>query len=186
MATLAANYAYTNIDGWTGFPGDSSKSGQTFKPSVSGSLVTLKVKGGRAYGTEGGNVRAELYTHTGTYGSTGKPTGSPLAVSDNIALSSISTSGFDTSGFVELTFTFSTPYSVTAGTAYCIGLVYETNNYLLIGFDWSSPSHEGNVYYWDGAWQSFVDGDMPFEVYVQEASATAVKDLIGGFIPFPR
>lgn len=189
MSTLADSYAFSNIDvseGWIGFPGDASQAGQTFKPSVSGGLVSFKVKGGRAYGTESGSMVAKLYAHTGTYGSTGVPTGSVLATSDAINASSFPHSGFDISGFGEVTFNFPTPYSVVANTAYCLCLEYTTSNYILIGGDFTSPSHAGSMFYYDGGWNAYTAGDFAFEAYVQEASGTVVKDIIGGFIPFPR
>lgn len=97
-----------------------------------------------------GNIVAKVYSCSGTPGSTGVPTGSALATSDTVAISTLSTSF----GLVE--FTFSTPYTASAGGV-CVSVEWSgTGGQLAVGIDYSSPSHAGNNYF-NGAAYSTAD-----------------------------
>lgn len=112
-----------------------------------------------------GNITAELYAHTGTFGTTGKPTGSALATSTNsIAASSLSTS------YALSTFTFDQTFTLVNGTKYVIVVRYEGGsggNYIEAGKDDSSPTHAGNESYYDSSatWNAVSGSDVCFYVY---------------------
>lgn len=188
MATLIDSYGVENGDtGWWGFPADMPLGGQSFNASITANLDSVKLLLIRAYGAEGGTCVAHLYAHTGTYGSTGVPTGSPLATSDTVALSSIPDAGGGweavigpwVDGATENScteFTFSTPYEIQSGTKYFIILEYTVDNYLLWIVDYTSPTHGGNSAYWDGSWNSWAD-DLIFYAYGTAASAGGTRSM---------
>ena len=100
-------------------------------------------------GTISGNAVAKLYAHTGTFGSTGVPTGEALATSDNFNVSSITTTAS------PITFTFSTPYTLVNGTKYCLVVEYsgsDATNKLQIADDVSTSTHPGNNISYGGSW----------------------------------
>jgi hypothetical protein len=105
---------------------------------------------------------------TGTYGSSGKPTGAALATSDDFDVTQITTS------YVLYTFNFSgaNQYVMTADTHYCIEIQAPTSgtinstNMVSVGVDSTSPTHNGNAtYYWFSAWQAKDNNDTCFYVY---------------------
>lgn len=113
-----------------------------------------------------GNAYAKIYAHTGTFGTNGTPTGSPLATSDAVDVTSISTSFY-----VPVTFTFSGSNRIilNANTKYFV--VYsrtETGsvNVLEMRTDAVTPTHSGNSAYStdDTNWTSYAT-DIIFYVY---------------------
>jgi hypothetical protein len=142
----------------------------------------------RKVGTPTGNVTAKLYAHSGTYGSSSVVTGSVLATSDNVDVTTISSAAF---GLV--TFTFSTPYNMAATTNYCIVVGISTGtaeNGIRIGYDNTSPSHGGNYLTELGDYNN--TRDMCFYVYgnatttgtvvsvAAEATADGIAPLVTG------
>ena len=113
-------------------------------------------------GTPGGTVSAKLYEHTGTFGTSSLPTGSPIATSNTIDVTSLGS-------WATVNFTFSTAPTITASTKYCIVVDYsggDASNYLSVGADGSSPSHGGNKVTWTGsAWAYDTAYDIIFYVY---------------------
>ena len=186
MAVLIDSYSETNAAGAFTLPTDISIVGQSFNSAGGGTLNSAKFYMAKT-GTPPGNIVAKVYAHTGTYGSTGKPTGSALATSDNVAAASLTAD--PTWGLVTFTFSGGNKITLTASTKYCVIIEYTAGsggNIVGLGFDNTSPSHGGNLVYWTGAaWDYDVAYDNPFYVYVDDA-AGAIKDIIGGFIPFPR
>ena len=91
-------------------------------------------------GAPTGNIYAKLYAHTGTFGTSSEPTGSALATSDAVDVSSLTTSP------VDIEFTFSTPYELLDSTQYyCIGIEFDggdSGNFLLVRYD--TGAHAGN------------------------------------------
>lgn len=126
----------------------------------------------RKIGSPTGNCKAHIYAHTGTFGSTGKPTGSPLATSDDVDVSTLPTS------LTLTTFTFSgaNKINLSAATKYCVaiqGAGADGSNAIEVGYDASSPGHSGNGSFSNdstgSAWNSdTVDlcFDVEGEVYV--------------------
>jgi len=110
-------------------------------------------------------LQAQLFAISGTYGTDAVPTGSALAVSDNVDSSAVATSF----GLVE--FTFSTPYALTGGYyAICLVVVSATTingtDDLWIGRDASSPSHDGNRgWYSNSTYTPNATADIIFYVY---------------------
>lgn len=93
-------------------------------------------------------LESRIYACSGAVGTTGIPTGSPLATSTNITYTSAQ-------GVSWVEYTFPTPYTLSASTDYCISLyvVGEPVNGLetKIYFDISAPTHSGNAYTFFGA-----------------------------------
>jgi hypothetical protein len=108
----------------------------------------------RKTGSPTGNITAVLYAHTGTFGTTGTPTGTALATSDALSAASVAT--VDT----EYTFTFSgvNQYSMTAGTNYWLSIEFSggsTSNKIGVIMDISSPTAPGRAAYYNGTTWSF-------------------------------
>ena len=114
--------------------------------------------------TIGGNCYAKLYAHTGTFGTSGKPTGTALATSDAVDASTISATDYE-----DVEFTFSNPYKTTLDTPYCIVLEYTydngVTNVLRLGLDSTTPTHEGNNIIYNSTWLSSSNTDACFSVY---------------------
>lgn len=108
-----------------------------------------------------GDITAEIYAHTGTFGTSSKPTGPPLATSDPVSATTLT-------GIMTITaFTFPTPFPTVAGTHYVVAIRHEDSEIgalIFIGSDTSSPTHAGNASINTGAWQVRNTEDLPFEL----------------------
>jgi len=165
-STLDQSYSEANQDNYSSIRPETDvnyRGAQTFKAGVSGDLVQCKFYIQKV-GSPTGNVFAVLYAT-----SAGAPTGGALATSDNVTVSGIA------AGPALVTFTFSTPYSVTTGTTYAIS--YEGDytpswdNYTKLGIDGSSPTYtDGNLYIYSGSWTSYTTSDVCFYTYVEVVS----------------
>jgi hypothetical protein len=162
-----ANGAY--ILGGTG----PSHVGQSFTGD-GGNLSTCKfylVKS--AFNSPTGNVYAYVYAHTGTFGTSSLPTGSALATSGAVDVSTLST---DIS-LVTFTFSGDDKITLTNGTKYVVTVGYGGEVSVNVGIDFSSPTHGGNiVYYQGGEWLYDID-DAIFYVYRDDAPACVVRSL---------
>lgn len=145
-----------------------SSYGQTFKTSSNNAYKISKVKFYlRKYGTPTGNLIVRLYAHTGTFGSSGIPTGSSLANGSSFSIASLTTSY----QLIEFTFSGTHQYLMELNTAYCIQLevadgVLGSGNYVMVGADFSTASHEGNqVRYLYSAWAYETTKDTCFYLY---------------------
>lgn len=122
------------------------------------------------YGSPTGTIRAKLYSHSGTYG-TSSVGDTLLATSDDFDISTLSASY---PSFALETFTFSgaQKYEMDSNTNYVIVVSAENtgdaNHFVQLGYDNSSGTHGGNYcnkatgYAWkiqNAAW------DIPFYVY---------------------
>lgn len=124
-----------------------------------------------------GLIAAKIYAHTGTYGTSSKGTGTALATSATIDVSTLSTS------LTLQTFTFDSPYTTTNGTKYVLAVEYVEegagSTIVYVGRDSSSPTHAGNfcIKSAGGSWSSFNTIDLPFYVYsqTQNPNVTALK-----------
>ena len=116
----------------------------------------------RKYGLPAGNVYAQLYAHSGIYGSFSKPTGSPLAISGPLDISTLT----ETLTLKTFTFSGADRIQLTAGNKYVIVLNYSGTQSLAIGED-QTQSHSGNkCYSVDGTtWTSTSTADIIFYVY---------------------
>jgi len=96
----------------------------------------------KKYGAPTGTMTAALYVHTGTFGTSSKPTGSALITSATVNASSLSTTTWSL-----VTFTFALPYPLEASTYYCIALLYSSgtsDKFVYAGYDRTSLLHSGN------------------------------------------
>jgi len=134
-------------------PSTTSKTvhGQSFTMLSSNYLLTnatfyLKT----AIGSPTGTMFAKLHAHAGNYGSSSTPSGEPLATSEGISLTTLTTS------YALYTFNFnaSQQYEMQANQQYCISVGYVASGTLdithsyNIGEDNSSPTHSGNSFYY--------------------------------------
>lgn len=140
-----------------------STKGQSFTGNGQ-SIYSAKFYVKKQLGTPG-NCIARLYAHTGTWGSTGTATGSPLDSSNVYNAGAFATS------LTLIEFTGFSGYTLVNGTHYCIVLeaydgTWDASNYIVVGSDISSPTHAGNmVWYADGAWGYESAYDLCFYVY---------------------
>ena len=114
-------------------------------------------------GTPTGNIVAKLYAHTGSFGTTGTPTGSVLATSDNVSIASLTTSY----ALTTFTFTGAQKYLLTNAVNYFITVEYtdgNASNSLTVGADSSAPTHAGNGAIYTTSWAASA-ADVCFYVY---------------------
>ena len=121
----------------------------------------------RKFGSPTGTATAKIYAHTGTFGTNGTPTGSSLATSETIDVSSLTTSFVLT----DFLFTGANRIVLDDGTKYVVVISrpdpgYPTN-YMAIGIDASSPTHGGNTSSSedDSSWASYSAYDSIFYIY---------------------
>ncbi len=110
--------------------------------------------------TTTGNARAYLYTHLGIFGTSGIPTGAPLATSAAKALADLPASA----GWVK--FSFDGSYTLADGTNYFIAVEQEASGAdFRVNYDGSSPTHPGNsARYVGGGWVAESSRDYSFRV----------------------
>lgn len=128
-----------------------------------------------------GKLVARLYAHTGTYGSTGKPDDNPvdsniLAESDPVNFSSVPNGVINPPyHLIEFTFPEAEQYIMKKNTHYCIAVVVKSatllnggGQHMIVGLDQSSPTHDGNTFWYQGAvgWLGVgVGSDTIFYIY---------------------
>lgn len=116
-------------------------------------------------GAPTGNAVAKVYAHAGTFGATSIPTGTPLATSSPVDVSSLTTSHVLT-GF---SFTGANQIILASGTPYVVVLEYSGGsggNVVQAGIDISAPTHGGNLStFGGGTWSPLVGFDACFYVY---------------------
>ena len=123
-----------------------------------------------------GNAYAKLYAHSGTYGTSSMPTGSPLATSSAFDVSSLTT----TAGWKE--FIFSTTYKMLAGIYYEIVIEYtggDANHYLMVNSDNTTKTHSGNACLENSSnvWNYYAF-ETPFYIYGYLAPAVFSPQLM--------
>lgn len=152
--------------------------GQTFTaPSTDYKLTDVWFYISRGTAATGSpNVTARLYAHSGTYGSSGIPAtalGSPLSTSDTKTFSSLST----TATWVK--FTFSTPYTLTASTNYCIAVSLDSDATATLntGLDTTLRLHSGNRFWDNSGWSYATTSDIAFVAVGATAGTANYKTL---------
>lgn len=157
---LDQSYSESNYDNtWSlrTVTGTRYKIGNTFTAGATGNLTKCKFYL-RKNSSPTGNIFATLYAT-----SAGIPTGSAIATSDNVDVSTLGV-------FALQTFTFSTPGGVVNGTVYAIMVegdftLSDTNN-VSVGDDVSSPSYAGGEgYLYTTSWGAS-STDFCFYTYV--------------------
>ena len=159
MATIIDSYSEANQDGvynfWTDIWGGQSFTGDRRK------LTSVKFYI-RRVGSPTGTVKAQLFAHTGTFGTSSNKTGSALASSSEIDVATLDTDF----GLVEFIFEGENQISLSNGTHYCIQLTGfdmsgDVPNCVSMGRDLEG-THSGNFYYNAGV---VADSDLCFYVY---------------------
>jgi len=148
-----------------------TRSGQSFVggAGVLHSITNIPL---RRVGTVTGSVYIKVYAHTGTFGSTGVPTGEPLATSGAIDVAGIT----DSSDSWTYTFSFSDAncINLSAETDYFFAVEYEggadTSNCLRVFRDNTSPTDAGNgaTYIEGDGWTATANDMSTFLVYVKK------------------
>lgn len=163
------SYSESNNDSSIGLSSTlSDGAAQSFDPSTTSySVTSCKFYLSKTLSPTG-NAVAKLYAHSGTYGTSSLPTGSALATSNTLDVSTLTTS------FVLYELTFATPYTISASTYYEIAIEYsggDASNLVSVATDNSAPTHGGNEAYLDaGAWTAQAR-DTCFYVYGTEVVA---------------
>lgn len=145
-------YSITNRDTGTlmaPYPGNNGLVYQSFTTPDDG--VNYKLTTATAALMKGGGAtftcQAEIYAHTGVYGTSSAPTGAALATSAVLTESSVTTDYSD----VNFTFSGANQIILTPNTHYVLAIKMLTGSYLSAGYDGSSPTHGGNAGLWTSA-----------------------------------
>lgn len=160
------------IDGYTGardgntaamYTANSTQGlGQSF--TGDGSVIGAATFYGFKTGNPPGNVVANIYAHTGTFGTSGTPTGAALATSDNLSASTLSGAG---EARFAVQFSGANRITLTNATKYFLTLEYaggDASNSVTLRYNTSSASHAGNRATYDGASWSALADDLWFTV----------------------
>jgi len=151
---------------------DISAWGQTFRLISDYLLTSVKLIVRRTSSSSTGTFKVYLYAHLGTYGSSGIPTGLPLATSTT----SINWDDLPFNAWTFIEFEFDGTYTLQANTAYCIVVysldgVFDGSRWCRIGSS-SLKGHGGNACgYVNGAWGYSTSRDVFFYVYGEEVSS---------------
>jgi len=152
--------------------GGVSAQGQSFKTPATGRyfLDSAKFWQYRPYAPPGG-VKAHLYAHSGTFGTSSvpatPPTSPPLAASDLVPGEDIP----ESAALLEYKFSGAERILLAQDTPLCIMMIaflapIGAGYNIRIGEDSSSPTHPGNMIWCNsGAWQAISARDVPFYVY---------------------
>ena len=127
-------------------------------------------------GSPTGTATAKIWAHSGVFGISSIPTGSALATSDTVNVSTFGTSD----ALVAFNFTGANRISLVSGTHYIVGLKYnsgDASNYIQVGHDNSSPTHGGNriTTQDEVTWDPNNTGDMIFSVSTATTSTTTTE-----------
>lgn len=156
----------TNADTGSNFVVDDATitgAAQSFTVGANAMLITKAVVNLKVgLGSPTGNVTASIYSHTGTYGSTGTP--NTLVGTASVALEA---SNFDAT-YRPAVFNFSTPVPVSASTNYFLVIEHPTadaSNYLHVEGLASSGTHSGNRAHNTAGWTAVAADDLNFSIY---------------------
>lgn len=176
MPVLLDSFDQIPTDSGNIFNGDTTKAGDTFTPAISANLGSVQAWLSKS-GSPTGNAVAKVYAITGTPGTSGVPTGAALATSDNVDVSTISTSF----GFVTFTFSGGAQISLSSGTYYTFTVEYsggDSSNKLRYQLSTNSLPADKNCF--DNFSGSFAaDPDRGFLFYLYDTSTTLVKTRNG-------
>jgi hypothetical protein len=164
---LADSYPTSNWTGASGYIGAAYPAhGQSFT-AITGTLDSAKFLLQDLQAGSTGSVYAQVYVHSGTYGTTSVPTGAPLATSTAVDVATIVNPVHPHNQLV--TFSFDNTVWLTGGEKYVLVLRYEgaTTNATVMGFHSGYTEHPGNMsdYPASGPWTPFAPNDYIFYVY---------------------
>lgn len=175
--TTCSSYVEANRDGGTNvYAGAIIGAAQSFVGN--GEVLQRASFYLRKVGAPTGNITAKVYVHSGTYGTSSIPTGAALATSTVIAATALTTSDV----LYHYDFLTTNSITLTNATNYIISLEYgggDASNYIIVGYDASTPGHGGNYSTLTGAvWTADSAKDAIFYLntgsYVT-LSSTAIK-----------
>lgn len=142
------------------YSGATTARGQSFTTGAATLLNRARFNMSKV-GSPTGTMVAKLYAHSGTYGTSSVPTGSPVATSETVDTTILPVS----SSLIE--FEFLDGYVMTAVTQYVIVVEYnggDVSNQATVFIDTTSPTHGGNLCFWNGSWGAEATRDMIFYV----------------------
>lgn len=142
------------------YAANTTECAQSFTASGTYEIDSLRVRMCK-FGSPTGTAVARIYAHTGTYGTSSVPTGSVLATSGTLDVSTLS--GSDS--WITFEFTGSNRIILNSGTYYCISIYYnggDASNQVWVGMK-GTGAHGGNEsYYSGGAWN--ISGSPTYDV----------------------
>ena len=147
---------------WGLYSGYYAGAGQSFTGDGS-NIATVKFNLTKV-GTPPGTMVAKLYSHSGTWGSTG--IGNTLLATSN-TVTAITPPDYPT--FALVTFTFASPYTTVNGTHYVVQIEYtdvgsDGSNKIRVGYDDVTLTHAGNMTTTNGGWTYYSAQDLCFYV----------------------
>jgi len=167
MAAIIDSYSESNADNG----GTSAQQGQSF--TGDGGVLNFSKFSMSKIGSPTGTAVVKIYAHSGTFGTSSVPTGSPLATSGTFDVSTLTTSS------QLITFTFSGGEKITLinGTKYVVTLeiseyISSWPDYVVLDLDAFAPSHAGNYSYVSGENWTFGTWDLCFYVYKDAESSS--------------
>ena len=167
MASIIDSYSESNLNsGLALFSGYRIYQGQSFYCGEDIELDSCTLFLGRD-GSPTGSLVYQIYAHTGTYGNFGEPTGTALATSESLDVSTLTLLDY---GAERLDFTGDDRITLSADTPYFLIAYFDggdASNYVAMGKDGPSPTHGGNVAYSNDAsnWDAFNTADLCFYAY---------------------
>lgn len=171
-ANVEGSYGSGNQDGVVAVSGGwNLRQAQTFTVGISAVTLSRAIFYLQKIGSPTGNCYAKLYATTGVGTA---PTGSPLATSNAVDVSTIGGS----LGLID--FEFEDEYLMGVATTYGISFEYtggDGSNYVNIGMDNSSPGHSGEAYYYVSSWTGPAGYDHVF--YVHEGGIIKINNTGG-------
>lgn len=171
-----ATYSQTNQDSDLALDNTTTRISQSFT-GAGGPLASVKfwIK---KVGSATGNATAKLYAHSGTFGTSSVPTGTALAASNVLDVSTLTTS------YQLIEFTFPWNYALVNATNYCVTLEYTgtSSDYVHVGYDASAAGHGGNKATYAGSWTAQSTHDVCFDVR-RFAYTTATSSAIKTNLP---
>jgi hypothetical protein len=183
FSSLLDSYPLSNFDATYGVYTGRVAVGQSFKGNGDYlDRVTFYIS---KIGSPTGDIYAHVYAHTGTFGSGGKGTGDPLAISDPVDIADMGTDfinlqNFSFSGDNNIILDKNVPYFVT--------FVHDggnSTNRINLAIDSTSATHEGNMAVLSattsGSWSNpSSNWDAIFYIYTKE-SINGIAPYFGGF-----
>ena len=128
---LISSYGEVNSDG-TGYYLDTGDGtffvGHSFSNINQQILNSCKFYMGRAANSAIGNLYAQIYAHTGVFGVSGHPTGSPLSISDAVDISSLPIGTSNNPKIISFNFSGINRITLNASTNYCLVITSDVDN----------------------------------------------------------
>lgn len=151
--------------------------GQSFANGTNAQYLTRAFFQLKTVGAPTGNVVAKLYAHSGSFGSSSVPTGGALATSNNVAITTL------TSSYSTVEFYFATPYEMAASTNYVIAVEYSgggVSDYIDVRGLAGTGTHAGNRSSNTGSWAATAADDLNFSVQTSHKLYTVPGELFRG------